>query len=383
MFLGYNTNGFAHHRLDDTVDILAELGYRGLGLTADFHTIDPLADRWTDRARRLDARLRKARMRVVVETGARFIIDPRRKHQPTLLDPDRHASLDRLYFLEACVRLGAAVEADAVSFWSGAAPDDSPPRIHMARLVEACLRLSDFAGDRGIRLAFEPEPGMFIDTMDKFAELHGKVNRRNFGLTLDVGHLVCMGETPVGAHLRRWQDWLWNVHIEDMRKGAHDHLMFGDGEVDFADVMAALQAAGYRRGVYVELSRHSHDAVEAARKAMAFLRRFDPKSTPPPPPRLDTLQIVDEDPPAPPAGSGVGVGEADQVVTQDEAECHPEVDERVAPPPAGHQDGQPAGQERADDQVRHPQPGEGDHRVGVHPVDERPQGHPRQSEEPQ
>jgi L-ribulose-5-phosphate 3-epimerase len=288
-----------------------------------------------NRARRLDARLRKARMRVVIETGARFIIDPRRKHQPTLLDPDRHAALDRLYFLEACVRLGAALEADAVSFWSGTAPDDSPPRIHMARLVEACLRLSDFAGDRGIRLAFEPEPGMFIDTMDKFAELHGKVNRRNFGLTLDVGHLVCMGETPVGSHVRRWQDWLWNVHIEDMRKGVHDHLMFGEGEVDFADVMAALHEAGYRRGVYVELSRHSHDAVEAARKAMAFLRRFDPKATPPPPPKLDTLEILNEDPPAPPGGSGEG--ETDQVETRDETERRPEAGQDVAPPPAGDQ----------------------------------------------
>lgn len=272
MFLGYNTNGFAHHRLEDAVEILAELGYRGLALTADYHTIDPLTDRWTARARRLDRRLRHHRMRVVVETGARFILDPRRKHQPTLLDPDRHAALDRLYYLEACVRLASALEADAVSFWSGAAPDDSPARIHMARLVEACLRLCDFADDRGVRLAFEPEPGMFIDTMDKFAELHGKVNRRNFGLTLDVGHLVCQGETPAGAHIRKWQDWLWNVHIEDMRCGVHDHLMFGAGEVDFADVMGALREIGYRHGVYVELSRHSHDAVETARQSIAFLR---------------------------------------------------------------------------------------------------------------
>ncbi len=286
-------------------------------------------------------------MRVVIETGARFIVDPRRKHQPTLLDPDRHAALDRLYFLEACVRLGAALQADAVSFWSGATPDStSPPRIHMARLVEACLRLSDFAGDRGLRLAFEPEPGMFIDTMDKFAELHGKVNRKNFGLTLDVGHVVCTGEAPVGTHIRKWRDWLWNVHIEDMRKGAHEHLMFGGGEVDFAETMSALREIGYRRGVYVELSRHSHDAVETARRAMAFLKAV-PRPTASDPEWWDKL----EPKPGPPR-SDVGVGEADEVVAEHEAESHPEVEPRLPAPPAGDGGRQPPGEHRADNEVR-------------------------------
>jgi sugar phosphate isomerase/epimerase len=278
MFFGYNTNGFAHHRLEDTIKILAELGYEGLALTADYHTIDPLADQWLARARRIDRRLRDQKMRVVIETGARFIIDIRNKHQPTLLDPDRHKAIDRLHFIEACIRLAAELDADVVSFWSGAATDDSPPKMLMARLVEACLRLCDFAEGRRVRLAFEPEPGMFVDTMDKFAELHGKVNRRNFGLTLDVGHLQCNGELPISDHIHRWKDSLWNVHIEDMCRGVHDHLMFGEGEIDFADVMGALRQIGYRRGVYVELSRHSHNAVEVARKSIEFLNAI-PRET--------------------------------------------------------------------------------------------------------
>ena len=57
-----------------------------------------------------------------------------------------------------------------------------------------------------------------------------------------------------------------------MRRGVHDHLMFGEGEIDFADVFRGLREVDYRGGVFVELSRHSHDAVNAARKSLAFLR---------------------------------------------------------------------------------------------------------------
>ena len=70
------------------------------------------------------------------------------------------------------------------------------------------------------------------------------------------GHLHCLGETPIAAHTERWKDWLWNVPgIEDMRHGVHDHLMFGEGEMDFPPIFEALKKIGYAGGVHVELSR--------------------------------------------------------------------------------------------------------------------------------
>jgi L-ribulose-5-phosphate 3-epimerase len=281
MYLGYNTNGFAHHRLEDAIDILAEAGYAGVALTLDHHALDPY-DRYAQRQpEKVRRQLSKLGMRCVVETGARFLLDPRRKHQPTLLSPSMEDRTERHDFLCRAVSLAALLGADAVSFWSGTQTDCPPGKELWGRLVDGCRRLCDFAATREVRLAFEPEPGMFIDTMDRFAELAERVNHPLFGLTIDVGHLHCQGEVPIADHLRHWRRLLWNVHIEDMRRGVHDHLMFGEGEIDFAPVFAALHEIGYAGGVFVELSRHSHDAVRTARRARDFLTACWPPNPPP------------------------------------------------------------------------------------------------------
>jgi L-ribulose-5-phosphate 3-epimerase len=271
MYFGYNTNGFAHHRLPDALRILAQLGYRGVALTLDYHVLDPYD---ADTPRELPLirdLLRELGLRVVIETGARFLLDPWRKHQPTLLAAEAEQRERRLDFLRRSVDIAQVLSADAVSFWSGRASEPTAEAVLMERLVAGCRELTTYATERGVRLAFEPEPGMFIDTMTRFTELHERIGQPFFGLTIDIGHLHCQGELPIGEHLRRWRDRLWNVHIEDMRRGVHDHLMFGEGEIDFGEVLRVLAEIGYEGGVHVELSRHSHDAVETARRSLQFL----------------------------------------------------------------------------------------------------------------
>jgi sugar phosphate isomerase/epimerase len=270
--LGYNTNGFAHHRLKDAIAILAELGYESIALTLDHHALNPFDADWQRQAAVIRGLLERHRLTCVVETGARFLLDPRRKHQPTLLSPEAAERERRFDFLRRSIDVAAELGAQAVSSWSGTAASDEPEDVLFARLAEGCRRLCAAAEAKRMPLAFEPEPGMVIDTMAKFARLHKAVADPLFGLTIDIGHLHCMGETPIADHLRKWGHLLRNVHIEDMRQGVHEHLMFGEGEIDFPPVLRALQEIGYAGGVHVELSRHSHDAVKTARQALAFLR---------------------------------------------------------------------------------------------------------------
>lgn len=273
MRLGYNTNGFAHHRLDDALTILAELGYESVAITLDHYVLNPFDKECKAECERIAGVMRDLNLGCVIETGSRFILDPRRKHFPTLLARNADSRHRRYQFLFRAIEIARWLNADAVSFWSGASDAQLVESDAWQILINSCRDIVDVAEIMQVRLAFEPEPGMFIDTMERFERLHSAVDHPLFGLTLDVGHLHCQGELPIATHIHRWRDWLWNVHIEDMRKGMHDHLMFGDGEMDFPPILSALRAIDYGGGVHVELSRHSHDAVNTARRAMAFLQQ--------------------------------------------------------------------------------------------------------------
>jgi L-ribulose-5-phosphate 3-epimerase len=271
MYFGYNTNGFAHHRLEDAISILSELGYRGIAMTPDVHHLDPAHPEWDKEVARIAVLLRKHQLKSVIESGARFVLDPRQKHQPTLVSQSREQRRVRRTFLKQLADAAPILGTDILSFWSGSPLDDANSSTLMQRLADEIRTLLDEISE-SVKLAFEPEPGMFLERIEQFAELEHLVNHPRFGLTLDVGHLICTGELPLTQHVLNWSHKLWNVHIEDMRAGVHDHLMFGEGEVPFAEVFAALKQVNYQGGVFVELSRHSHDAVRTARKSLEFLQ---------------------------------------------------------------------------------------------------------------
>ena len=80
-----------------------------------------------------------------------------------------------------------------------------------------------------------------------------------------------MSEIPIANYIEKWADYLVNVHIEDMKSGVHEHLMFGEGQIYFPPVIESLRGVGYDRGVHVELSRHSHDAANVVKESYNFL----------------------------------------------------------------------------------------------------------------
>jgi len=271
MKLGYNTNGLASHRLEDAIELIAEIGYQSVAITVDHHALDPFSTQLAREIEKIRALLDRHRLISVVETGARFLLNPRHKHEPTLLSPDDDQRKIRIDFLKRCVDIAAELQAEAVSFFSGIQHAQIAREQGFQRLADGCRELIAHAERKNVKLAFEPEPGMFIETFGQFAQLLERIDAPHFGLTVDIGHVHCVEEGSIAGHLRSWTGRIFNVHIEDMCRGVHEHLRFGEGEIDFAPVLAALDEIGYTGPVNVELSRHSHMAPEVMRESFDFL----------------------------------------------------------------------------------------------------------------
>ncbi|MGV9312376.1 sugar phosphate isomerase/epimerase family protein [Streptomyces sp. NPDC003691] len=275
--LGYGTNGLTDLRLGDALALLADLGYDGVGLTLDHMHLDPLAPGLAARTAETAALLGRHGLAVAVETGGRYVLDPRRKHGPSLLDPEPEGRAARADLLVTAVRVAADLGATAVHCFSGVTPPGTDPATAWRRLADSLAPVAEAAGAAGIPLAVEPEPGHLLATLADFHTLRTLLgDPEPLGLTLDIGHCQCLEERSPADCVRDAGPWLRHVQIEDMRRGVHEHLPFGEGEIDFPPVLEALAATGYQGLTVVELPRHSHAGPELARSSMEFLRQATP-----------------------------------------------------------------------------------------------------------
>jgi len=268
---GYGLNGFTDHRLGDALGLLADLGYDGVALTLDHAHLDPFGPDLAGRAARAGALLERHGLAVVVETGARYVLDPRHKHEPTLVSQtDRDRRID---LLERAIRVAAEVGSPVVSLWSGIAPHGTGRDELWARVEAGVAALLPVAESHGVDLALEPEPGMFVERIADVLELRRRLGSPDrLRLTIDVGHLRCTEDAEPAACILGAGDLVANVQIDDMRRGIHEHLPFGEGEVDVPPVLAALEAIEFAGLVAVELPRHSHAAPSLAASSLTFLR---------------------------------------------------------------------------------------------------------------
>ncbi len=180
----------------------------------------------------------------------------------------RSVHVERL--LDLCVAIGS----DALVLPNGA--QDHDPAVDLdadldlvaARLVE----ISNAARARGIELWVEaPHFFRLAYDLDRAGALLSRLPVE-VGVVLDTSHIVAGGGDPrdfLAAHAARTR----HVHLRDAEPG-YIHHSIGRGQVDFADLAAALAEVGYAGDLALELeTRDTADAdrADAARAAAEHL----------------------------------------------------------------------------------------------------------------
>ena len=267
---GYNTNGTVYHRMEDAVALIADSGYDGVALTIDHHVLDPMAPGWETRTERLAGDLARRGLGSVVETGARFLLEPQRCHHPMMTGLTREEREGRVAFLRRAIDVAAMLGSEAMSFWSGRVQAGAS-REQSALWLRECLPLVlEHAARAGVVAAMEPEPELVVETLDDYRALAAEFP--SLMLALDLGHVMVTGERVPQEAVGEFAERIATVSFEDMKKGVHVHLPFGEGDVDLHACLRALEAIGYSRLVCVELSSDSMRADEMVPWARRWLR---------------------------------------------------------------------------------------------------------------
>ena len=275
MRIAYSTNAFTCTDLPSAVRAIADLGYDGVEILCDrphwFPGEVSAAEAAALRGLLDEHGLAVSNLNANNANGYFDPPPPESVFEPALSNPDPAARGWRQRYTIEALRLAAAVGAPAVSVTSGRPRPGCAPQRALDHFVEALGPIGQAAADLGVRVGIEYEPGLLVERATEVVEVIARVGSPALGVNLDLGHSYLEGEQPeavVGLLAGR----IWNVHVEDIRRRKHFHLVPGEGDVPLERYLAALQATGYAGFLTVELYSYPEAPVEVGRRALAYLR---------------------------------------------------------------------------------------------------------------
>ncbi len=270
----YNTIGCSNHALDAALDLVAGAGYQGVVLTLDVHHLNPMADDYEAAATRLGSELASADLALVVDTGARFLLDPRERFEPTLLSPSEEGRARRLDFVMRAIRIASICKAEAVTITAGRVRRNVSQANAGAWLLDGLTRITEAAAEAGVRVALEPAPGQMVATLDDFKLVRDALKQMTeapLHLSLDVGNTNATGERTPQQAVKEFSAILAAVSVADAKAGNPRHLPLGEGDIDLPAVLGALSDVEYEGLIAVKLPTDSHRADETIPNSIDWL----------------------------------------------------------------------------------------------------------------
>jgi sugar phosphate isomerase/epimerase len=243
-------------RVPEAIETAAELGYQGIEIS--LRSAQEL-----DRDRLREA-LEQHGLALSALGSARIFLEDGLSYS----DPNvavRGVAVTRVgELIDLAAGFGALVIIGLVRGARPSTGDGSRERKWIAECLGECADRAAAAGIGLVVEAINRYETVFHNSAAETLELLDQVGRENVGLLLDVFHMN-IEEASIPAAIRSAGDRLRYFHIVDSNRWAP-----GFGHVDYAEIVAALQAVGYAGWVSAEILPRPDDYA-AARQARAFV----------------------------------------------------------------------------------------------------------------
>ena len=271
MVFGYSTNAFVKFSLLDSIDRIAQLGFKGVEIMGDRpHLYPPDYDR--TRVRELKARIDKHHMTVTnVNSFTLFAVGD--TYLPSWIEADPQRREIRIRHTIDSLHIARQLGCRNISVPPGGPLDNGISRKESFKLFhEGLEQVVPTAEELGVKILIEPEPDLLMENTAEFLSFIKDVRSPIVGLNFDIGHFYCAGENPAVAFEQLFE-WIGHVHIEDIAPSrVHEHLIAGQGAIQFADIFTTMRRLDYSGHISLELYPYVDRPEEAGEQSLAFLK---------------------------------------------------------------------------------------------------------------
>ncbi|MGE0864832.1 MAG: sugar phosphate isomerase/epimerase family protein [Vicinamibacterales bacterium] len=132
------------------------------------------------------------------------------------------------------------------------APHGQAADNHVPAMVRSLEELSPLAAAAGVRLAVEVIPNAMSTAASLVDLLESDIEAERLGICLDAGHARLMGD--VVDAIETCSGHLVTTHLHDNRGRSDDHLVPGQGVIDWEAALLAFQKVGYDGAWMFELA---------------------------------------------------------------------------------------------------------------------------------
>ena len=241
--LSYSTFGLTNLDFLEAIDAVSKAGYSGIEIAfhrRQFNAFN-LDDGYLAAVRK---RLHAAGVKPACVATASHFFSPSRPHEPSLMAVDLAGRKRRIDLVKRGIHVARRLSAPLVTFGSGFIRDEhvSNPSVNPRDLlldsIHECLR--EIREDDDITLLIEPEPGMFIETLEQGLALISEIDSPRFRLHVDICHAYCSEKNYIAA-LAKAAPLARYLHISDAQHGYNlktvkdsDSLIF---DLDVASIL--------------------------------------------------------------------------------------------------------------------------------------------------